>query len=201
MDEPVAISTIVQTAYVAALARIEGVPVLLNGEAGDELFLGYDHYRLDRIVDRYRRIPGLLRNTLLNPIFERLPARFDNLRKLARKAQQTDPSARYLEWLRLIELERMPELLVDSVLATNARGAIAETVNPFLAMPKTKHADRIVYTGLRPPLAEKATFASIGCAWQCRSNPALRWKTISWSNWHTACHWNISCDAAASRQF
>ncbi|MCS7071009.1 MAG: asparagine synthase (glutamine-hydrolyzing), partial [Anaerolinea sp.] len=61
LDEPINVPTIVQTAYVAALARRNRVPVLLNGEAGDELFLGYNHYRLDRLLDRYLRLPGLLR--------------------------------------------------------------------------------------------------------------------------------------------
>lgn len=155
MDEPVAIPTMVQTAYVAALARMKGVPVLLNGEAGDELFLGYDHYRLDQIVDRYKRIPKLLRESVLDPVFQRLPARFDNLRKLARKASHISPSARYLEWLRLIDVERMPELLASSTLANGSVAAIAETVEPYLAKPHTRHfADRIAYTGLRLPLTE-----------------------------------------------
>jgi asparagine synthase (glutamine-hydrolysing) len=156
MDEPVAIPTIVQTAYVAGLARKQGVPVLLNGEAGDELFLGYNHYRLDQTLDRYKRIPSLLRDGLLNPIFERLPgARFDNLRKLARKARQTDPAARYLEWLRLIEPERLPSLVADEKLANKGGEQVRALLRPLLAMPNTPHfADRTAYASLRLPLPE-----------------------------------------------
>ncbi|PJF23689.1 MAG: asparagine synthetase B, partial [Phototrophicales bacterium] len=40
MDEPISMPTIIQTVYVAALARRSGVPVMLGGDAGDELFLG-----------------------------------------------------------------------------------------------------------------------------------------------------------------
>jgi asparagine synthase (glutamine-hydrolysing) len=156
MDEPVAIPTIVQTAYVAGLARKQGVPVLLNGEAGDELFLGYNHYRLDQTLDRYLRLPSLLREGVLNPIFERLPgARFENFRKLARKARQTDPAARYLEWLRLISPDRLPDLLADASLAARGGEAVNALLRPLLAMPRTPHfADRAAYASLRLPLPE-----------------------------------------------
>jgi asparagine synthase (glutamine-hydrolysing) len=155
MDEPIANPTMVQTAYVAALARKTGVPVLLTGEAGDELFLGYEHYQRDQIVARYQRIPALLRKTMLDPLFQHLPARFNSLRKVSHKANQTDPTAHYLEWLRLIEVERMPDLLRDRALADGAFSAIARTLTPYLNAPNSRHfADRIAYTGLRLPLAE-----------------------------------------------
>jgi asparagine synthase (glutamine-hydrolysing) len=156
MDEPVAIPTIVQTTYVAGLARKQGVPVLLNGEAGDELFLGYNHYRLDQRLDRYLRLPSFLRDGLLNPVFERLSgARFENFRKLARKARQTDPAARYLEWLRLISPDRLPDLLMDTTLANEGGEQVNAGLRPLLAMPCTPHfADRTAYASLRLPLPE-----------------------------------------------
>jgi asparagine synthase (glutamine-hydrolysing) len=49
----------------------------------------------------------------------------------------------------------MPELLADAALAAAAPCAIADTVNLYLAMPKTRYfADRIAYAGLKLPLAE-----------------------------------------------
>lgn len=156
MDEPIAIPTIVQTVYVAGLARKQGVPVLLNGEAGDELFLGYNHYRLDQTLDRYLRLPSLLRDRILNPIFERLPGkRFENFRKLARKARQTDPAGRYLEWLRLIEPERLPGLLSDVTLSSTGGEIVNALLRPLLALPHTTHfADRAAYVSLCLPLPE-----------------------------------------------
>lgn len=156
MDEPVAMPTIVQTAYVAALARLNGVPVLLTGEAGDELFLGYNHYRMDQLIDRYLRIPALLRTNLLTPIMERLPGgRFENARKLAQKSRLTDPADRYLAWLRLIDIERLPELLASPLLASQGAEQIRAQLRPILAMPDTRHfADRAAYAGLRLPLPE-----------------------------------------------
>jgi len=152
MDEPINVPTIVQTAYVAALARRHGVPVLLNGEAGDELFLGYRHYALDRALQRYLTIPKLLRRTVVTPLLERLPGdRFVGARKLAAKSRVTDPAARYLEWLRVLDATQTFALL--------RRGPSYEwllrRLRPLLQQPTTRHfADRIAYTSLRWVVSE-----------------------------------------------
>ncbi|MGQ9907827.1 MAG: asparagine synthase (glutamine-hydrolyzing) [Candidatus Flexifilum sp.] len=152
LDEPINVPTIIQTAYVAALARRSGVPVLLNGEAGDELFLGYNHYRLDRLLDRYLRLPGLLRRGLLTPLFERMPGpRFADLRTLSAKSRVTDPAARYLEWLRILDARKTFTLL--------RRGPSYEwtlrRLRPLLNEPATRHfADRIAFTSLKLVVAE-----------------------------------------------
>lgn len=149
MDEPLSMPTIVQTAYVSALARLNGVPVLLSGEAGDELFLGYNHYRADQRLGRYLGLPPLLRRGVLTPLLERLP--FEQGRKLAHKSHQTDPAARYLEWLRRMEPGRTAELLTHG----GSADALSSGLRAVLAEPNTPHfADRIAYADLRVALAE-----------------------------------------------
>ncbi|MEP7294394.1 MAG: asparagine synthase (glutamine-hydrolyzing), partial [Chloroflexota bacterium] len=155
LDEPLSMPTIVQTAYVAALARLNGVPVLLSGEAGDELFLGYNHYALDRVVERYQRLPALLRSSLLTPLMERLPS--DGLRKLARKSRQTEPAGRYLEWLRRVEPERIAVLLSTVSRGTDPSGygELNTQLAAVLGEPRSPHfADRLAYADLRLALAE-----------------------------------------------
>ena len=153
MDEPVAQPAIIQTAYVAALARLSGVPVLLSGDASDELFAGYTAYRADRVVDRYLRLPALLRKPLITPLLARLPV--DRLRKLAHKSRMTDPAARYLEWKRMFAPERLPALLVDGGLAGRAFDTVAQTVRPMAMAPRTRSfADRIAFTSLKLWIAE-----------------------------------------------
>ncbi len=148
MDEPLSMPTIVQSAYVAALARLNGVPVLLSGEAGDELFLGYNHYRADQQLGRYLSIPPLLRQGVVTPLLERLPS--ERARKLAHKSRQSDPAARYLEWLRRMDTGRMSELL-----GGGNGDALAQRLHAVLAEPRTAHfADRIAYADLRVALAE-----------------------------------------------
>ncbi len=155
LDEPIAQPAVVQTAHVAALARLNGVPVLLSGDGGDELFAGYPHYRADRVLERYLRVPGLLRRAILTPLLERAPARFDGARKLAQKSRQTDPVRRYLHWMRITDLERVPGLLADARQEGQIYAAVAHALRPLLEAPRTRHfADRIAFTSLQRWLAE-----------------------------------------------
>lgn len=143
MDEPVSQQSIIQTAYVAAWARQAGVPVLLSGDAGDELFAGYTHYRADRMLERYQMIPRILREGFMTPLL----GRFERTQKIAEKSRISDPTKRYLAWMRMIDPDRLPEIVCDKALAEHANELIALHLNPFLAAPKTRHfADRIAYT-------------------------------------------------------
>jgi asparagine synthase (glutamine-hydrolysing) len=49
-------NSLLSTYWVAQAARREGVKVALAGEGGDELFFGYDRYRVARLLHRYRAL-------------------------------------------------------------------------------------------------------------------------------------------------
>ncbi len=63
LDEPISNPTIIPMLHLAGFAK-EKVAVVLGGDGGDELFGGYERYRLSRIVSAYQRLPALLRTML-----------------------------------------------------------------------------------------------------------------------------------------
>jgi asparagine synthase (glutamine-hydrolysing) len=147
MDEPLAQPAIIQTAYVAALARHSGVPVLLSGDAGDELFAGYEAYRADGWLGRYLQVPELLRRGL-TPILERIPVK--NIRKVAEKSRDSNPVARYMAWMNIMSMARTAEIVaIEDFNITDVYKPLGVNVRPYLDMPKTKaFADRIAFASL-----------------------------------------------------
>ena len=93
MDEPVGDPAVV-TAHLVSRAASEDVKVLLSGVGGDEVFGGYRKYRAHDVAVRYRRLPGLLRRGVVEPLAARMPALADTrlgprvrlLKKMARSA-------------------------------------------------------------------------------------------------------------------
>ncbi len=60
MDEPVANATQIATYLLSKFAR-KNIVVALGGDGGDELFGGYERYRLSRIISLYQRVPRIFR--------------------------------------------------------------------------------------------------------------------------------------------
>lgn len=68
LDEPVSNSTIISMLMLSKFAS-EKVTVVLSGDGGDELFGGYERYRLSRVIDLYRKSPKYLRYLFANTEF------------------------------------------------------------------------------------------------------------------------------------
>ncbi|MFC1631913.1 asparagine synthase (glutamine-hydrolyzing) [Candidatus Omnitrophota bacterium] len=76
-DEPFADTSAISTYFVAKLAAGD-LKVVLSGDGGDELFLGYPTYVADKLAVHYKRLPRFAR-VLTAKTVNRLPSSFDKI--------------------------------------------------------------------------------------------------------------------------
>lgn len=120
-DEPFGNPTALLTWSICELVRTH-VTVVLSGDGGDEAFGGYPRYRGAAWAEQYRRVPALLRRTLLNPLVQCLPesvSGFHTLRRLREFSAGTlsDPVDMYAGWVGYYSLQERGELYIGEVSA------------------------------------------------------------------------------------
>lgn len=93
-DEPYGDSSALPSHYVAQLARKEGVPVILTGDAGDELFGGYEKYMAHYYAQKWRKIPSWLQFVIKKTVgvIPIIPANRSILRKINKVIDFSDYS-------------------------------------------------------------------------------------------------------------
>jgi len=74
LEEPFGDSSMLPTYYVSQMAR-QHVTVALSGDGGDEMFAGYDRYRIHSDRKIFERVPGWARRFYRDTIFPHLPNR------------------------------------------------------------------------------------------------------------------------------
>ena len=125
MDEPIADAAFITTYLVSRFAR-EDVTVILSGVGGDELFGGYRRYWSEHLVHAYRRIPPLIRESILQPIGKLLPSdRHTRLLDWSRLAKgflggaELDPDERYENFIRVFQSADVGRVLGTSTTANS----------------------------------------------------------------------------------
>jgi asparagine synthase (glutamine-hydrolysing) len=101
--EPYADPSAIPTYYVSRETR-KHVTVALNGDGGDESFVGYERHVAMKFAEVYRKLPGPLRKYVVEPSFGAIPSptnfrnRFVRFQRFLRAASM--PKAeRYFLWL------------------------------------------------------------------------------------------------------
>jgi asparagine synthase (glutamine-hydrolysing) len=186
-DEPFADSSALPTWYVARETR-RSVTVALTGDAGDELFGGYERYQALALTELFHRLPSRPRQLLGGTMVRILPrsARSKTrLRKLQRFFEHINETAesRYLGWMTTFDEADRMGLYSDNqldLLAAAARdlpdpsqadpAALLSTA--FAAGRRRDHVTRAmvadVLTYLPGDLLVKVDIASMAHSLECR---------------------------------
>lgn len=110
-DEPFGNSSAIPVYFCAVKAKEHGLGRLLAGDGGDELFAGNERYAKQQIFERYYRVPGPIRRSILEPLARRLPTDWS---WVTRKA------ARYIEQAKLPLPDRFQTYNLVNVLGSNS---------------------------------------------------------------------------------
>ncbi len=179
-DEPFADSSSLPTWFVARETR-RHVTVALTGDAGDELFGGYDRYRAVALASQTDRLPPGLRRWLGGPVARLIPAssqaktRLRSVQRFLRQVNQA-PDRRYLGWVTLFDEPTRTALYAPAFLDQLAEtGADPATImiEALGAAPRRDPVTRAtvadLLTYLPGDLLVKVDLASMAHSLECRS--------------------------------
>ena len=135
--EPYADSSAIPTYYVARETR-KYVTVALNGDGGDESFAGYERYAAMRLAERYRRIPAVLRETVMRQAIELMPSsptKRSRIRDVKRfiEAASLPKVERYLRWVSTFDARAKQDLYSEEFARQTESASAANLLNPWFA--------------------------------------------------------------------
>jgi asparagine synthase (glutamine-hydrolysing) len=135
--EPYADSSAIPTYYVARETR-KHVTVALNGDGGDESFAGYERYAAMRLAETYRRIPGVLRESVVRQAVSMIPSSATT-RSRVRDLQRFLGSAslpkieRYLRWISVFDKGAKRDLYSDNFWHETENVHADDLIEPWFA--------------------------------------------------------------------
>ncbi|MDT4969319.1 MAG: hypothetical protein QOJ64_4056 [Acidobacteriota bacterium] len=176
--EPYADSSAIPTYYVSRETR-RHVTVALNGDGGDECFAGYERYAAMKLAERYRKLPGLMREGVIRRAVNLLPSseiRRGRVRSVKRFLHSASlPSVeRYLRWVSVLDRMAKDELYTDGFRSQMSNYDPAAWLSPWFAQANgagvvdaSLLTDTMTY--LPNDLLVKVDIASMAVSLECRS--------------------------------
>ncbi len=143
-DEPFANESAVPAYFCAKKAAADGIKIMLGGDGGDEIFGGNERYAKQMVFEHYKKLPGFMRKSLIEPIAFGLPGgeSIMPLRKLKSYIRQANvPLPKRLEAYNFIL--RQP---LDTIFTKN----ILSSIDPD--MPESMLDDAYFRTGSSHPI-------------------------------------------------
>lgn len=184
-DEPFGDSSAIPTMYLSRMTQ-QHVTVALTGDAGDELFCGYDRYRAVRIANRLDLIPWPIRQ-LMSATASMLPTnvRQKSFRRRLKRLLETlsqDPERRYLNWISIFNRHKLQELVSDDLWELTEQQDPAQHIfDSYQLCPNRDFVTRTTATDLVSylpgDLLTKVDIASMSTSLECRS-PMLDHKVM-----------------------
>jgi asparagine synthase (glutamine-hydrolysing) len=179
----------VPTYYVAKETR-KHVTVALNGDGGDESFAGYERYAAMGITEKYRRVPAILRESLIRRAVDLIPtdatkrSRIKSAQRLLAVVDRPK-TGRYLHWMSTFNDETKRPLYSDAfrqqIMSADATG-ILETwfkrANGIGVVDAMLLTDQMTY--LPNDLLVKVDIATMAVSLEARS-PFLDHHVIEWA--------------------
>ncbi|MBK8809907.1 MAG: asparagine synthase (glutamine-hydrolyzing) [Acidobacteria bacterium] len=187
--EPYADPSAIPTYYVSKETR-NFVTVALNGDGGDESFVGYERHVAMRFAEYYRRLPEFLRRKLIEPSLTSIPSSTNFRSKFVRfqrflRAASMSPSDRYVLWLSTFDAAGKEELYSNDLRSKTIGSIPHRFFAKYLDEPKgTGIVDTVLLTDLMNYLPNdllvKVDIASMANSLEARS-PFLDHKLIEFA--------------------
>jgi len=180
-DEPLSDSSAIPMWYLAEMTK-KHVTVALSGDAGDELFAGYERYLAVGLGNRIDLLPTTIRKFLAGSMMRLIPSPIHQKSKWRRlkrflEAVGMTPLERYLQWIAVFNRSRKSQLYSDDFRNTIAAQTDYDMLD-FLTQAASRSTKRDAITSitltdlltyLPGDLMYKADVASMGHALECRS--------------------------------
>ncbi len=114
VDEPYAHSPLIATYAVCNLAK-QYTDVAFMGDAGDELFAGYNKYLISYYGNKYKKIPKFIRKGIIEPLSKLIPRKSSLYRKVNKVISSVDMPI-FEQRKRMMSLGFKPEELKNLML-------------------------------------------------------------------------------------